>query len=155
MYTWQLLRRWIDYDELQRGAVVVATWKLLKAYTELRTRSIDAILAELSAPQPSEVAQGPTPESSFDPRRAAWAIDVAARHLPWRSDCLVKTLAAFRWLRRHGFAPRLHLGVRKSERQPTVLEAHAWLTLGESVFMESDVNFIDQFSPIWQPTNMG
>ena len=57
--------------------------------------------------------------------RAAWAIAVAARYVPWRSDCLVQALAARAWLTRHGIESRLVLGV-PGQKGPR-FEAHAWL----------------------------
>lgn len=57
--------------------------------------------------------------------RVAWAMAVAGRYVPWRSDCLVQALAARAWLAGRGIESRLVLGMpnRKGDR----FEAHAWL----------------------------
>ena len=58
--------------------------------------------------------------------RVAWAVATASRHVPWRSACLHRGLAAQRMLSRAGIATELHFGVAKAGVQG--LEAHAWLT---------------------------
>lgn len=64
-----------------------------------------------------------------DLERMAWAIAAAAVRVPWRSDCLVRVMAADRWLRRRGLTGNFHLGVRLIENEP--FAAHAWLTCGD------------------------
>jgi hypothetical protein len=54
----------------------------------------------------------------------AWAVRSGARFLP-RSTCLVRALAAQALLTRHGYRPRLTIGVAKSQSR---FEAHAWVT---------------------------
>tara|TARA_R100000750_G_scaffold140_2_gene369 strand:+ start:3127 stop:3555 length:429 start_codon:yes stop_codon:yes gene_type:complete len=57
--------------------------------------------------------------------RIAWAVAVAARYVPWRSDCLVQALAARTWLASHGIESRLVIGV--PHQKGARFEAHAWL----------------------------
>jgi hypothetical protein len=57
-----------------------------------------------------------------DPERVAWAVAAVARRLPGMS-CLVQSLAADTLLRRRGYHPDLHIGVRTA----VPLEAHAWV----------------------------
>ena len=54
-----------------------------------------------------------------------WAIDAAARRMPFRAACFERGLAAQRMLRRRGQDARLHYGVAPGER----LQAHVWVTL--------------------------
>ena len=54
-----------------------------------------------------------------------FAIAMATRHLPWKSLCLPKAMAARLMLARRGYASTLHLGV--GLRESTELHAHAWL----------------------------
>jgi hypothetical protein len=55
--------------------------------------------------------------------RLAWAIGATAGVVP-RSTCLVRALAAQWMFARHGHAPAVRIGVRKSGGE---FEAHAWL----------------------------
>lgn len=63
--------------------------------------------------------------ANIDAARLTWAITAAARHVPWRADCLVTAMAADSWLRRHNAKPEFYVGVIRSE--PEGLAAHAWL----------------------------
>jgi hypothetical protein len=56
-----------------------------------------------------------------------WAVEAAARRLPWRAMCIEKGLAVQRLLRRAGTDATLHYGAR---HDPTSgrLEAHVWVT---------------------------
>lgn len=55
-----------------------------------------------------------------------WAVEAAARRLPWRAMCIEKGLAVQRLLRRGGVDALLHYGVRRSGAK---LEAHVWVTV--------------------------
>ena len=58
----------------------------------------------------------------------AWAVEVAARHTPWRTVCLHKGLAAQHMLRAMGIDALLHYGARH-EPERRDLEAHVWVTV--------------------------
>lgn len=53
------------------------------------------------------------------------AVQSAASHLPWRTDCLVQVIAADWLLRRKGLQPEFYLGAGK-DNSGTFM-AHAWL----------------------------
>jgi hypothetical protein len=59
---------------------------------------------------------------------AVWAIEAAARRLPWRAMCIEKGLAVQRILRSAGAEAILHYGAR---HHPDTggLEAHVWVTV--------------------------
>ena len=61
-----------------------------------------------------------------------WAIEAAARRLPWRAVCIKKGLAAQRMLRSAGVDATLHYGARHHP-QTGKLEAHVWVTVGDRV----------------------
>src|SRR5207249_927199 len=84
--------------------------------------------------------------TTFDPEVAGWAITVAARVVPWRSDCLVQAMAAANWLRRNGHNPIFHLGVARSEQGE--LTGHAWLTLNGRPITGEAAASGDPFVPI-------
>lgn len=58
-----------------------------------------------------------------------WAVEAAARRLPWRTMCIEQGLAAQRMLRRRGIDARLHYGARN--RDFGKLEAHVWVTVDQ------------------------
>jgi Transglutaminase-like superfamily len=59
-------------------------------------------------------------------RSASWAVNFAARHVPWRAVCFHKGIAAQQILRRRGFSASLHYGVKSL---PTGrLISHVWVT---------------------------
>jgi hypothetical protein len=64
-----------------------------------------------------------------DVARLSWAIAVAAVRVPWRSDCLLRAMAADRWLRRHQLQPQFYLGVKRNGAG--CLAAHARLCFGD------------------------
>lgn len=59
-----------------------------------------------------------------------WAVETAARRLPWRAMCIEKGLTAQRMLRRGGVDAILHYGARHHP-QTKRLEAHVWVTVGD------------------------
>ena len=62
------------------------------------------------------------------------AAERAARHHLLPMNCLRRSLAQQRLLRRRGIPSRLHLGVRKGEEG---IEAHAWLSNGHRILNDT------------------
>lgn len=69
-------------------------------------------------------------ETSRQADRIAWAVQTAARQVPWPANCLVQALAATRMLRRRGIPSTLYFGVDRGPGQ--TLEAHAWVVAGDA-----------------------
>lgn len=94
-----------------------ATW-LIRARLMLRRRPVSDILATVQQAHPG---------STSDPALAArvsWAIRVAARLLPFRTDCLVRVIAAHDVLYRYGVSTSFHLQAGTHDAR---FQAHAWL----------------------------
>jgi hypothetical protein len=68
--------------------------------------------------------------------RVAYAVNVMSLRVPWRSDCLIRAVAARRWLAAGGVASRIRVGARHDEQG--VFMAHAWLTVGERIVTGGD-----------------
>jgi hypothetical protein len=68
----------------------------------------------------------------LSPRRVVWAVRSAAHFIP-QSTCLVQALAAQALLIRHGYRPRLTIGVAKSGFDQ--FGAHAWVTCEDEVLI--------------------
>jgi Transglutaminase-like superfamily len=122
------------FDTLRRAAglslldwryLAIAVRELLIARTRHATQPTGKILLQLQEARrpPKKVANG-----TVDVARLSWAIAVAAARVPWRSDCLLKAMAADRWLRRHHLQPQFYLGVQRSGAG---LAAHALLRFGD------------------------
>ena len=60
-----------------------------------------------------------------------WAVEAAARNVPWRAMCIQKGLALQWMLRRRGIDARLHYGIARDEVGE--LQAHVWVAAGNSV----------------------
>jgi len=60
-------------------------------------------------------------------RRAARAVNIAARYGPYRANCLKRSLVLDRWLHRQGIESQLKLGAGLVEGD---LSAHAWVEHG-------------------------
>lgn len=57
-----------------------------------------------------------------------WALEAAARRVPWRAVCFQQGLAFHLMLRLRGIPSILHYGVKQSAEKG--LEAHVWVTNG-------------------------
>jgi hypothetical protein len=72
-----------------------------------------------------------------DAEDVIWAVEAAARRLPWRIVCIQKGLAAQRMLRAAGMDAILHYGMRCLQQDDT-LEAHVWVTVGQEAVIGGD-----------------
>jgi hypothetical protein len=59
--------------------------------------------------------------------RIGWSVGAAARRLPFRTTCLIDSLAADAMLRRRGYASEIRFGVRAPSGH--ALAAHAWVEI--------------------------
>ena len=108
------LRDWFD--------LAVATSELAIARVRLDRSSVEDHLKE-QAPE-GQLREGDAERIE----RVRIAIRRAHHRVPWRSDCLVQALAAYRWLGRYGIWATVWVGVPETKQDP--FEAHAWLTCG-------------------------
>ncbi len=110
--------------------LAVATKELFIARIRHAAQPVGKILCQLQANEVSpRYKAGGGAASEVDVERLSWAIAAAATLVPWRSDCLLRVMAADRWLRRYGLRPDFFLGVAKDTRD--IFQAHAWLRYGE------------------------
>jgi len=119
----------------QRGLLVEAAAMLSAAGLVLRVLPFSRVAPRLGthmAETPDAGAQT-TAESARDVR---WAVEIAARRLPWHPVCLPQAIAAKWMLRRRGVGSTLYLGVNPSAG----LDAHAWLRSGSLIVTGGPVN---------------
>lgn len=120
---------WSDWREL-----AISTQALLMARIVFARLPAKDLVARLQVKAPVEPrghkqqgVEGYRQDQNLDAgiRRLEWAIGAAAAILPWRTDCLIRCLAADKILRRRGLAPEFYLGVNKPLNEG--FGAHAWL----------------------------
>jgi hypothetical protein len=70
--------------------------------------------------------------SLAEPSDIVWAVQAAARRLPWRTKCIEQGIVAQRMLRSVGVEALLHYGAR-NDPMSGKLEAHVWVSAGETV----------------------
>jgi hypothetical protein len=141
------IRRAAQFSRSDWRYLTIATLELLAARILLVAVAAEKILVGLQAPLSGPPRQQ---KADIDVERLSWAIGVAAQTVPWRSDCLIKTIAADRWLRRHHLQPDFYLGVTKDEKG--VFAAHAWLCYGDLTVTGGKH---DQYSKLIEPQNLG
>lgn len=69
-------------------------------------------------------------------RDCIWAVEAAARRVPWRALCFEQGLAVQRLLRKSGVDAVLHYGARQSPSNK--LEAHVWVSVAGDVIIGGD-----------------
>ena len=77
--------------------------------------------------------------------RIGWAIAAAARRLPFRSTCLLESLAADAMLRRRGYASEIRFGVQPPSGG--ALAAHAWVE-HEGAVVIGAMHELPEYSPL-------
>ena len=99
---WRRLRALPAADRRLLAEALLAT---LRARLDLRLIPFAALQRRMNETGASRRALPQTPE------RVAWAVAAVARRLPG-TTCLAQSLAAHALLRRRGYRPELHIGVR-------------------------------------------
>jgi len=121
------LLRFVQLDSADKWLLLRATAWLAIARIMLIVMPFRHLSARLSATSNSTQTE---PDQDLL-QRIAYAISAAANNVPWRSDCFPQTIAARMLLKRFGYTSTIHLGVDRVGEDE--LEAHAWLTCGETV----------------------
>lgn len=86
--------------------------------------------------RPGETLRPPAADERLV-RQIRWAVEAAAKRVPWRAVCFQKGVALHWMLRRRGVATRLHYGVGKSPEDR--LAAHVWVSLDGTILIGGDV----------------
>ena len=128
----QKLQRFGALGPADRRLVLGAIARLAVARIELAVMPFEKLAARLSK-RGDRSARDPDPAL---PGRVGFAVRAAAGNVPFRADCFPQALAARALLRRHGYAPTIHLGVER--RGGDQLAGHAWLTCGDIVVVGGD-----------------
>jgi hypothetical protein len=128
MALWRPVRTFRQLQPTDRRLFVEAAMLSAMVWTGLRTLPFATLrrVLEKCWVRGSEATAVPT-------LRIVWAVHAASRRLPGGRTCLVEALAADVMLRRRGYAPVLHLGVRKRNDREELLDGHAWVVCDNRV----------------------
>jgi hypothetical protein len=125
------MRRLVQFLRLaapDRRLLVEAIAGLVVAGVSLRLFRFARLAARLG----THMAESPLEQdrsAAVEAVRIRWAVETAARHLPWKPMCLPQAVAAQRMLRRRGIPSTLYLGVAPGRGYG----AHAWVRAGRVV----------------------
>jgi len=121
---------------LEAAAALGTTWAGLRA---LGFKRWNATIEHFTFGKSSDADQGNA--SRLNPSdidlasHTAMGLDLAARHLFFRTNCLERSLTLQWLLRRRGIATDLRIGARKESEH---FEAHAWIELEGVVLNDPD-----------------
>jgi hypothetical protein len=125
------ITRFAALDNSRRRALLSAVHYLTRAWTVYRRESAAVLVQRLE--DGSVLSRRYSAPVAIDAAEIHWALDAAARWLPFRADCLVQALAADLWLERQRIARRFHIAVapkpgEAGDGDPAdAITAHAWL----------------------------
>jgi hypothetical protein len=141
-----LLRRAGEVSFADWRYVAAAAKELLIARIHYGMRPIGSILRDLQTDLVERLEPKATPEELV---RFSWALGAAAAQVPWRSDCVLRVMAADRWMRRRGLRPQFYLGAKDTAGR---FEAHVWLCF-DSIPVTGGSG--EDFTALLQPQDAG
>ena len=133
-----LWRKWRALAGQDRRLLAETALLVLRVRAGLRLGSFAALRRRLDAAPASPGSAPPGLE------RVAWAVAAVARRVPG-TTCLAESLVAHTLLRRRGFSPVLHIGVRAHAGAAVPLDAHAWVEC-EGRVVAGDVDDLGEYA---------
>ena len=127
------LSKWKNIDAEGRGLLIESGFLLIWASLLLLFMPFKIIASSIG--KLIDKAPAGDGDSKVHPvsLRIGWAVQAAARRMPWPAKCLAQALAAKWMLNRRRLPGLLYLGVAKNPLAPKKLDAHAWVRSGDSV----------------------
>lgn len=125
-----LISRWARLDRQRQALLAEALLAVAGASAAIRLREFKRAIRMGSLPLTRQKAAS---DITDDVR---WAVETAARNVPWRAMCIQQGLALQWMLRRRGVDARLHYGIGRDEIGE--LQAHVWVAAGDSVVIGGD-----------------
>ena len=130
---------------MQRRTLVAAWLWLPLFWIGLRTFGLERFQSHIQR-NPIAARQA-SPMQQNDVLALAEAVNIAARHTPFHTTCLTRSLLLYWLLRRRGVSSELRIGVNLSSG---TLKAHAWVECaGQPVNDRTDI--ADVFKPFASP----
>jgi len=93
----------------------------------------------LARPRDTSPVAAPLPAE-----RIAWAVSAVGRRVPGGGNCLAQAVTAAILLGRHGYTPRVRIGIARTGARG--FEAHAWLEQEGSVLLGGPD--VSRFAPL-------
>jgi hypothetical protein len=110
----------------ERARLVEAVGVMIVVEVLLRFLHFPRLAPRLGAHM-AESADPPDAAAREEATTIRWAVDAAARHLPWKPVCLPQAVTAQWMLRRRRIPCTLYLGVDPRQEG---YDAHAWVRVG-------------------------
>ena len=139
MSAWKKLA---DLSWEDRAALGAAAGQLVAVGTMLRFLGFERSVTWLRRSSSASSGGGAASGAASWTRRRARLISIAARHGPYRAQCLERSLVLWWLARRHGFEPELRIGVQAGH---PVIKAHAWIEV-EGEVVNDRVEVVAEFS---------
>lgn len=115
-----------------RRLVIEAGILSVFVYVGLRTLSFASLRRALDA-----CSGRVTHDGAHNIARVKWAVEAASRRIPGGRTCLIEALTADVMLRRRGYEPVLHFGVRKHANRIPPVDGHAWVVCDNRIVVGS------------------
>lgn len=119
------ISRWVRLGRRRQALLIEALLALAGASAAIRLRAFKRAI------RMGSLRLTARPASRYTVQEICWAVETAARNVPWRAMCIQKGLALQWMLRRRGIDARLHYGIGHDEAGQ--LQAHVWVAAGDSV----------------------
>ncbi|MEL6529799.1 MAG: lasso peptide biosynthesis B2 protein [Pseudomonadota bacterium] len=115
-----------------------AVWELARARASMGSIKARDIMRLNEASKAAVNLATPSEGNANLVSKVGFLVTFAARHLPWRSDCLPQALAAQRWLLAEGIGSEIRIGVERPDGEK--FGAHAWLIHGDQIVTGGEIN---------------
>ena len=120
-----LISRWARIGRQRQALLIEALLALTAASAAIRLRAFNRAI------RMGSLALTDPPAARDITEDVRWAVETAARNVPWRAMCIQQGLALQWMLRRRGVDARLHYGIARDEIGE--LQAHVWVAAGDAV----------------------
>ncbi len=135
-----LLRKFIRLPMEEKQFFLKAVLSIGYFRIKLKTTSLQTLFSQVNG-QAEQLFNSPKP-SGISPLRMARLIQRANQLVPL-STCLAQSLAGKKLFAEKGYRTTLHIGVNSD--RATGFEAHAWLTMDDTVLL-GNISTLDQYS---------
>jgi hypothetical protein len=122
----QLIRRLRKLGPARRKLLIEAASRLALTAFGLRLLQFRRMIQSGSVPLGRPGADGSIAD-------CVWAVEAAARRVPWRAVCIDQSLSLQRMLRERGIEAVLHYGARQNGSADKPLEAHVWVSVDGTI----------------------
>lgn len=120
----KVVRRWAALSHDERKVTAAILGRLVVVSLRLRVTSYRRLVTDLGLPTRRHHHHHPS--NALQPERLGILVNRVAGFLPWKPNCLTRSLTLAWLLRDRGMEPKVQLGVR---RDGEILVFHAWVEL--------------------------